>query len=450
MRPLPDATIIVLNWNGQAYLESCLSALLSQTVAARRLVLADNDSTDESIALVREKFPMVEILENNANLGYAGGNNAALRMVNTEIAVLVNPDIVVEADWLAHLMAAFTAKPDMGVAGCKLLYPDGKQLQHAGGIITHPLAMPGHRGMYEKDDGQFTDAADVDFVTGAAMAVSRAMMEEVGLLDEGFFMYFEDADWCTRARRHGYRVIYVPEALAIHDESALAVRGSLSYLRRFHSGRWRYLLKHFDPAEIVDRSLPEEVRALALHVGWERQALAWAYHHTLKQLPAIMATRLKHGATAIPAAAQELIELDLQELRREAMLWPSDPNAQEWLAEAGRVTPQPFSSHTPLFGPLFARLRDLWAGVAAKPFVGALNAQQNALNQAFIEELSALEQRMMALRQVWLERETDQRQVHQELAAIEEELFESQRLLQSIEARLARLEASREEAEHEL
>ena len=441
MSALPNATIIVLNWNGRSYLEACLSALFSQTHQAQRIVLVDNGSTDDSLALVRRQFPAVDIIENEINLGYAGGNNVALRQLETEVAILVNPDIVVRHDWLENLLVAFRQDAAIGIAGCKLLYPGEEQLQHAGGLINHPHAMPEHRGMYGMDEGQWDSVADVDFVTGAAFAIRREVIETAGLLDEGFFMYFEDADWCVRARRFGFRVVYVPQATAVHDESAIAVRGSPSYLRHFHSGRLRYLLKHFEAEEIVEETLPVEMAWLEEIEGDERRALGWAYRDTLSDLPEIMASRVAHGAAEIEHSDQAKIRTGLLEMRQAAMLWVDNPAMWQELKEAGQVDPQPFPTTTPLLGPLFARLRTLWASVAVKPYVGALNEQQNDFNQSFAKELQAIEERLREFEGVWMKQEGEQRELAWELEALQRELNRTYHLLASIESRLQKREA---------
>ena len=436
MPVLPTATIMVLNWNGRSYLEACLAALLDQTHQAEHIILIDNGSTDESLELVQALFPTVEILRNEINLGYAGGNNNGLRHLESEIGILVNPDIVVRRDWLEKLLSAMAEDTAVGIAGCKLLFPGETLLQHAGGLMTHPRAMPAHRGMYSKDEGQFGDPDDVDFVTGAALAVRRSMIEKAGLLDDGFFMYFEDADWCARAWRSGFRVLYVPQATAVHDESAIAVRGSPSYLRRFHSGRWRYLLKHFPAKEIIAQTLPAEAAWLPGAAGEERQAVGWAYRDTLDNFPAIMQARVAHGAVEMTLPDQEVITAGLLELRQEAMLWTQNPAFWQSLEKASQVEPKPFTSTTPLLGPLFARLRDIWAGVSAKPYVNALNEQQNIFNQSFLEELQAVEEKLKWLEDDWLQQEADHRELSWEIQALQQELHKAYDMLARIESRL--------------
>jgi hypothetical protein len=299
--------------------------------------------------------------------------------------------------------------------------------------------------MYENDEGQFDELADVDFVTGAAIAVRRDVIETAGLLDEGFFMYFEDADWCARARRCGFRVVYTPRATALHDESAMAVRGSTSYLRRFHSGRWRYLLKHFTATEIIEETLPTEAVWLEAIEGDERRATGRAYRDSISASSKIFSSRTAHGAEAITQADKDEIVRGLLELRRAAMLWPDHPSLWQELEKVSQIEPHPFTSSVPVLGPLIARLRDLWASVAVKTYTGSLNTQQNEFNQAAADELRAIEGRLREFSDVWLRQEGEQRELSSELAAIQQELHKIYSSLSRIESRIRILEEQKGE-----
>lgn len=147
--------------------------------------------------------------------------------------MLLNPDVGLAPGTLAALAEALAADPRIGIAGAKLWYPDGETIQHAGGFITHPQALPGHYGIGAVDAGDYNTPRNVDYVIGAATALRRSMLDGIGLLDEGYFLYFEDADLCARARRAGYRVVYWPAATGVHVESATAAKGSFAYLHRF-------------------------------------------------------------------------------------------------------------------------------------------------------------------------------------------------------------------------
>lgn len=176
MRDLPQVTIIILTWNASRFLPACLKTLLTQDYPAFSLIIVDNDSTDDTVAVARSlqpptAFPAVQLIENRANLGFAGGNNVALRQIESPFVVLLNPDVELARNWLSELIAPMLSDPKIGVAGCKIYEPDGITLQHAGGYITRPQALSGHFGLGERDIGQHDEIRDAEYVMGAAMAI---------------------------------------------------------------------------------------------------------------------------------------------------------------------------------------------------------------------------------------------------------------------------------------
>jgi GT2 family glycosyltransferase len=300
--------------------------------------------------------------------------------------VLLNPDTVVGDNWLANLVAPLMRDERIGVVGCKLYYGDGRTLQHAGGILRPPQAMPDHYGVNQQDDGRWDEPRDVDYVTGAALAVRQTVLDQIGLLDENYFLYFEEADLCWRARQAGYRVVYEPGATAVHFESALSGRGSPFYLTHFHTGRWRFLLKHYPAPQLLAETLPAEKGWLAAIGPVERLALATAYRR---------AGQIAWQMETIPMDEKEAILAELNELRQRA--WSPDAEIGNLLLTKGRVTERPFVSHVPLFGPLIARFRAAWNNVAARWYARALLEQQNEFNRLVAEQIAAQESRLIAL-----------------------------------------------------
>lgn len=259
----PAASIIVINWNGAAYLRMCLDALLDQVTPEDEIIVVDNASTDGSEVLVAPYRPRVQLIANRRNLGYAGGANVGIQAAHGEVLILMNPDVRVHDGWLLALKQILTEET-IAVAGCKLYYPDGETIQHAGGIIEFPMAVANHHGYRQQDDGRWDQVRDVDYVTGAAWALRRSSLEEVGLLDAGFHpAYYEEVDFCFRARAAGYRVVYEPRAVATHYEYAALGEESYHYLRYFHRHRLRFVLKHRGPQYFVDRLVPAEMTWLA-------------------------------------------------------------------------------------------------------------------------------------------------------------------------------------------
>lgn len=425
---LPPVTLIVLNWNGRALLPACLTAVEALDYPDLRIILADNASTDDSVAFVQAHFPRIDILPTGGNLGYAGGNNAALRQVTTPLAVLLNPDVIVPPDWLRTLVTAVGADPQIAIAGCKLIFPDGR-LQHSGGFVSPPRALPSQRTLGTDLRG----VHDVDYVTGAALLVRQTFWQTAGLLDDGFFMYFEEVDWCARARQSGWRVVVVGDATAVHDESALSGRGSATLMRRFHTGRWRYLLKHAPAGVLFNQTVAAERQWLAGIGPLEREAAATAYRHMLAELLAVLAARLRDGGDDLRLHEREL-RRDLASLGELALLGPEP----DWLRleQALRVTEVPFASTRPLV----ARLRSAWADVATRWYVRPLVEQQNAANRTLLAELQAAERGLREQASATLAMEAGSAGLAAQQAELRAELADLERLLTAVEERLARLE----------
>ncbi len=303
--------VIVLSWNGMGFLERCLSSLLRQTYPHYHILMVDNASTDGSVAMVRQRFSRVEVIENDRNLGFAGGMNVGLRHAQGGIIVLLNQDTEVREDWLEWLVEAMESDERIGIVGCKLLYPDGKTLQHAGGILTYPLAIGAHRGRGELDRGQYDAKSEVDFVTGAALGLHRALLEEIGLLDEGFFFYYEDADFCFRAKEAGYRVIYVPKAAAIHHEGISVRHLGVDHYSLLHKSRLTFVLKHYSAAQIVEVFLPAEKAFYRTLSPLELEGLSSAYEALLDSWSLSIAYRKFKGKEG------ELLRNSLREVGEE-------------------------------------------------------------------------------------------------------------------------------------
>ena len=296
----PSVSLIVLNWNGQPYLHGCITSLLRQNYPEVEFIVVDNGSTDGSVAYVRGTFPGVEVIETGRNLGFSGGMNVGIAVASGDIVILLNNDIIVEADWLIRLVECMQSDQRIGIAGSKIFFADGKTLQHAGGYLTYPLGLPQHHGYREEDCGAYDTAMDADYVTGAALAIRRSLIDAIGALDPGFFpIYYEDVDFCYRAREAGWRVVYAPESRLIHLESATMIRDSYAYLLCFHQGRLRFLLKHLEPGALLHDFVPAEMERLPeLKLPRERRALRRAYKSALRMLPTIYADRLGDGDTA--------------------------------------------------------------------------------------------------------------------------------------------------------
>jgi len=251
---LPHASVIVLNHNGERFLGPCLASLLASDYPAFEVIVVDNASTDGSLAALTPFASRIRLIRNRRNLLSSRGLNRGIRAARAPLAVMLDTDTEVRRDWLRELIRPLQADPTVAVTGSRLLYPGGTVLQHGGGFVD-AAGFAHHYGSGLPAQDHCRKAADVDFVTGAAMAVRRSFLAEIGGgFDPLFPFYYEDCDLCFQARRLGYRVVYVPSAVAIHYESAGLGRGSPRYQFNFHRGRIRYLLKNTAAGDLLRRS----------------------------------------------------------------------------------------------------------------------------------------------------------------------------------------------------
>jgi GT2 family glycosyltransferase len=218
--PKPSVTIIILTWNALDYTKSCLESLRAHSDHPDyRVIVADNGSTDGTIAYL-QSLPWVKVLLNGENLGFAAGNNRAIHLADpaSDVVLLNNDTEIHQADWLARLQACAYASPDIGVVGCRLRRP-GRTFQHAGAFMPLDTLWGQQIGGGEKDINQYHLDRDVESVVFACVYLKREVLEKVGCLDEDYFSYFEDTDFCMRARRGGYRIVCCGSVTVVHHEN---------------------------------------------------------------------------------------------------------------------------------------------------------------------------------------------------------------------------------------
>lgn len=287
---------MVVLYNSAGYVEACIDSISSSSYADVELVLVDNGSKDSSALVARRASAkhglgcVVSMLGKNS--GFARANNRGFSLTSGDIVLLLNPDAELYEDTVAELVRAFE-DPSVGIAGCKVYYPDRETLQHAGGYVRdNGLTM--HYGVGQKDTGAYDEPVGVAYVTGAALAVRRDLFERLGLLDAGYYpAYFEELDLCLHARRLGYRVLYEPRARIIHHESTTTGRFSRRYYYLYHRNRLRFLLKNFSWRFLLERSLAMERRWLEmLDPAGHRTPLLRAYQSNLFRLPLVLLARL--------------------------------------------------------------------------------------------------------------------------------------------------------------
>ncbi|MFH1754966.1 MAG: glycosyltransferase family 2 protein, partial [Candidatus Latescibacterota bacterium] len=220
----PKIAVIVLSWNGKDLTLACLESLLASHYSPLTVYLVDNASTDGSADAVRAAYGgRIRMIENAKNLGFAGGNNIGIRQAlddGADYVLLLNNDTTVAPDMISHMARAARDNPRMGVFGPKIYYespPD--QIWFAGGEVLLARGTARHIGIREKDSGQFDEAREVDYVSGCALMVRGTVIHDIGLLDESYEMYFEDTDFCMRAKLAGAGCYYVPQGRMWHKIS---------------------------------------------------------------------------------------------------------------------------------------------------------------------------------------------------------------------------------------
>jgi len=225
----PKLAVVILNWNRCQDTIDCVCALERQTLQDFVTLIVDNGSRDGSAAVLEQRFPHIQIICNGANLGYAGGNNVGIRAaleMGADYVLLLNNDTAPGEDFLEKLLAGATVDKNIAAAGPKVIWAvDPPKLWGAYVKVTYHKNIVRVEGFTCPDINAFSEPEDVDAVIGCGIMMSRIALEDIGLLDEEFFAYHEDVDWCCTAREKGYRIVYVPSAMLPHKGSRSAGGG---------------------------------------------------------------------------------------------------------------------------------------------------------------------------------------------------------------------------------
>jgi GT2 family glycosyltransferase len=257
--------IVILNYNSADVLRPCLESLQAQTFAGRLDVwVVDNASADDSVAMVRRDFPQVNLIAAERNDGFSAGNNLALRRILDADAppaavLILNPDTVVPPTGLAGLARSLDERPRAGVIGPKLVLEDGsldmacRRSFPSAEVALYRMTglsrlFPRSRrfGRYNLTYLDPDEITEVDSVVGAAMLVRTSVIREVGLLDETFFMYGEDLDWCYRIKAYGWQVWYDPRVTILHYKRVSSTRRAVPSIRAFYEAMRIFHRKHFE------------------------------------------------------------------------------------------------------------------------------------------------------------------------------------------------------------
>lgn len=285
----PFVVIIIVNWNGKQLLRDCLDSLARHTTyPAFQIVVVDNGSSDGSAQMMRDSYQDVDLIINETNRGFSAANNQVFdRYSEVDYYLLLNNDIEVEQrGWLSALIDAAENR-DTEIVGCRLNFADGR-LQHGGGVIRpgHPPAENINDGNMRNHRKDITKEWHPDYMTGAALLIQGDVIKDIGGFDERFSpVYFEETDFCVRARKHGYNILYTPEVELIHHEG----QSTESYPPCLYLNRLRFVILNFSITWLLYQALYEPRAALGMIYNGVNPLRVYAT--ILSELPGLLAAR---------------------------------------------------------------------------------------------------------------------------------------------------------------
>lgn len=254
-------SIILINYKTPKQLLECIESIYATTKGIDDIIVVDNNSQDESISQIRKKYPEIRIVASRLNGGFAMAANWGINLARNDTVLLLNPDIIVKEDAIEVLYKKLYSNPDIAIVAPKLLNLDGS-LQFSCSKF-HKLLTPVYRRTslgktsfgrkeverFEMKNWDHNVECDIDWAIGAALMMKRKYVEKIGLMDSRYFLYFEDVDLCRRVWEAGFRVVYVPKAVMLHEHKRLSayqsgVKSIMNRVTRIHIYSWvQYLLK---------------------------------------------------------------------------------------------------------------------------------------------------------------------------------------------------------------
>jgi N-acetylglucosaminyl-diphospho-decaprenol L-rhamnosyltransferase len=285
-----DLSVIVVNWNVKELLRDCLQSLSWAVVhdLSTEIIVVDSASTDGSAEMVRTEFPQLTLIASDQNLGYAGGNNTGVAAASGRYLLLLNPDTIVQPDSLARLVEFLETHPQAGAVGPQLQWSDGtlqssrRRFPTLGSLFWESTLLgqwfPQNRYIqaYHFTDRRVDQTQAVDWVVGAAVMIRRETWQQVGPLDESFFMYFEETDWCKRAALAEWQTWYLPDAQITHFEGKSSEQVIAARTLRFQRSKLRYTQKYFGPVWV---RLLHVFLWGSFAVQWLEEAGKWVIGH---------------------------------------------------------------------------------------------------------------------------------------------------------------------------
>ncbi|RPI01270.1 MAG: glycosyltransferase, partial [Ignavibacteriae bacterium] len=275
---LPEVSVIIVNYNVRDFLSQSLLSIQKALKGIRsEIFVVDNASDDGSAQMVRHRFPNIHLIANTDNLGFAKANNIGLRKARGQYILLINPDTIVQEDTIRVMVEFLNSHPEAGLAGCKILNPDGSFQPACRRSFPTPWVaftrifglskLFPHSKLFGKYNLTYLNTEEtypVDAVSGSFMMVRKETFENIGGLDESYFMYGEDIDWCFRIREAGWRVYYVHSTQIIHYKGESTRRSSLDEIHTFYEAMRLFVEKHFRSSRLFRMILRASIGMVSL------------------------------------------------------------------------------------------------------------------------------------------------------------------------------------------
>ncbi|OGE73641.1 MAG: hypothetical protein A3I07_02860 [Candidatus Doudnabacteria bacterium RIFCSPLOWO2_02_FULL_42_9] len=248
-----DLSIIIVNYNTKELLRKCLGSVLNSVGSWQmEVIVSDNGSTDGSITMVETNFSQVKLIQNNANLGFSQGNNVAIKQAIGKYILLLNSDTAVRPDAIDLSIKYMDDHIDVGIMGAKVLLPDGTLDKACRRKFPNPwnsfLRLFGLAKLSDYNiDTPIDQEVEVDAVMGAYLMIRKTVVDKIGLLDEEYFMYGEDLDWCWQTKAAGYKVMYYPKAEIVHYKYGSSQLIPFRTIKMAHQAMKIFYRKHYAP-----------------------------------------------------------------------------------------------------------------------------------------------------------------------------------------------------------
>ncbi len=266
MKEFPKIFAVILNTNRREDTLACLESLFANHYPNLAVIVLDNASTDGSNEAISEQFPQVRIIHLTDNLGYAGNNNVGIQAAldqHADWVFVMNEDIILAPDALVNMVAAVQNQPETGIVGPMVYHANEPEvIQSAGGFLSKKRWDAVHRGFNEKDEGQYAAREYVDWISGCAILVKRDAILQAGLIDQRFFYYWEETEWCTRIAGLGWRVLFVPQSKIWHKGVQREYNPSPNVTYYAVRNRLLLLQKHHAPLKVWIRTIFFYMRTL--------------------------------------------------------------------------------------------------------------------------------------------------------------------------------------------